>query len=125
MSRDSIEVIMEITQKKLEIMRLLKQYGYSIEKVEERAKYASLSLTITQEKKIKLIPEDLGKEFRTRVRNMVRDIVNAGMDLVTIPIVILVKVLVWIVYAFIVLIPIFIAFKIILKIYGVINKRLK
>jgi len=124
-SRDSIEVIMEITQKKLEIMRLLKQYGYSVEKVEERAKYASLSLTITQEKKIKLIPEELGKEFRTRVRNMVRDIVNAGMDLVTIPIVILVKVLVWIVYAFIVLIPIFIAFKIILKIYGMISKKFK
>jgi len=71
------------------------------------------------------LPEELGKEFRTRVRNMVRDIVNAGMDLVTVPIVILVKIVVWIAYAFIALILIFIALKIILKIYGVINKRLK
>jgi len=123
-SEDNIELIMKITQKKLDVMRLLNQYGYSVEQVERESNYSSLSVTLTQEKKIKLMPEELEAEFRTRLRNSVRDIINAGMDLVTVPIVIFVKIIVWIIYAIIVLIPIFIAYKLLLKFYKVVNKKI-
>lgn len=123
-STESIELIMKITNKKLDVMRLLKSYGYSVEKIEEKAKYATLTLTITQEKKIEIMPEDLGREFMSRVRNMIRDIVNAGMDLVTMPLSILVKIIVWIIYAMIVLIPIFVAIKVLLRVFKVIGKKI-
>ncbi len=123
-STAQIELIMKITNKKLDVMRLLKSYGYSVEKIEEKAKYATLTVTITQEKKIEIMPEDLGREFRTRVRNMVRDIVNAGMDLVTIPLSIFVRIIVYIIYAIIVLIPVFIAIKFLLRVFRVIGKKI-
>jgi len=123
-STEQIELIMKVTNKKLDVMRLLKSYGYSVEKIEEKAKYATLTVTITQEKKIELMPEDMGREFRTRVRNMVRDIVNAGMDLVTIPVTIFVKIIVYIIYAIIVLIPVFIAIKFLLRVFRVIGKKI-
>lgn len=123
-STESIELIMKITNRKLDVMRLLKSYGYSVEKVEEKAKYASLSVTINQEKKIKLMPEDMGRELRSKLRKSVRDIVNALMDLVTVPITIFVKIIVWIIYAIIVLIPIFIAVKVLLRVFRIIGKKI-
>jgi len=124
LSDESIELIMKITQRKLDVMRLLKYYGYSVEKVEEKAKFASLTLTITQEKKIELVPEDMGKEFRARLRNAVEDIINSGMNLITVPITILVKIIVYIIYAIIILIPIFIAYKIVIKVFKFLGKKI-
>jgi predicted RND superfamily exporter protein len=119
-TESSIELAMKITQRKLDVMRLLRQYGYSVEQVEKQSKDASLSITLTQEKKIELMPEDLGRELRSKLRNSVRDITNAGMDLITMPVVIFIKIIVWITYAIIVLVPIFVAFKIIVKIFKLI-----
>ncbi|MDI6825667.1 MAG: DUF4349 domain-containing protein [Candidatus Aenigmarchaeota archaeon] len=116
-TESSIELAMKITQRKLDVVRMLRQHGYSVEQVEKQAKHASLSITLTQEKKIELMPEDLGRELRSKLRNSVRDVTNAGTDLITIPIVIFVKIIVWIIYAIIVLVPIFVAFKIIVKIF--------
>lgn len=124
-SESSIELIMKITQRKLDVMRLLRQYGYSIEEVERKAKYASLSITITQEKKIKIMPEGLGRELRARMRNSVRNITNTGMDLITKPIVLFVKIIVWIVYAIVVLIPVFIAYRILMRVLKWIGKKIK
>jgi hypothetical protein len=115
-SESSIELAMRITQRKLDIMRMLREYGYSVEQVEKQANYTSITVTLTQEKKIELMPEDLGKELRTKLRNSIREISNAGMDLLTVPIAILVKIIVWIIYAIIIIVPIFIAFKFIMKV---------
>jgi len=122
-TESSIELIMKITQRKLDVMRMLRQYGYSVEQVEKQSKYASLSITITQEKKIALMPEDLGRELRSKLRNSIRDITNAFTDLITIPIAIFVKIIVWIIYAIIVLVPIFVAFRIIVRIFKFIGKK--
>ena len=116
-SESSIQLAMRITERKLDVMRMLRQYGYSVEQVQEQSKYASLSITLTQEKKIKLMPEDLGSELRSKLRNSVRDITNVGTDLITIPIVIFVKIIVWIIYAIIVIVPIVVAYKILVKVF--------
>ncbi len=122
-SESSIELIMKITERKLDVMRLLRQYGYSVEQVEKQSKHASLSITLTQEKKIELMPEDLGSELRSKLRNSIRDITNAGMDLITVPVVIFVRIIIWIIYAIIVLVPIFIALRIIIRVYRFIAKK--
>lgn len=123
-SETSINIVMFITEQKLEVMRLLKLYGYTVEEVKEKAKYASLSITLTQQKKIELMPEDVGREFMTRLRNSISDIVSACMDLVTVPIVIFVNIVVWIIYAIIVLIPLFIAYRILSRIFKKIGMRI-
>jgi hypothetical protein len=122
-TESSIELIMKITQRKLDVMRLLRQYGYSVEQVEKQSKYASLSITITQEKKIAIMPEDLGRELRSKLRNSIRDITNAFTDLITVPIAIFVKIIVWIIYAIIVLVPIFVAFRIVVRVFKFIGKK--
>jgi hypothetical protein len=122
-SESSIELIMKITERKLDVMRLLRQYGYSVEQVQKQSNYASLSITLTQEKKIELMPEDLGSELRSKLRNSIRDITNAGTDLITVPVVIFVRIIIWIIYAIIVLVPIFIALRIIIRVYRFIVKK--
>lgn len=122
-TESSIELIMKITQRKLDVMRLLRQYGYSVEQVEKQSKNADLTITLTQEKKIELMPEDLGRELRTKFRDSIRDITNALTDLITVPIAIFVKIIVWIIYAIIVLLPIFVAFKIIVRVFKFIGKK--
>lgn len=122
-SQESIELAMRITERKLDVMRMLRQYGYSVEQVEKQSNYASLSITLTQEKKIELMPEDLGSELRSKLRNSIRDITNAGTDLITVPVVIFVKIIIWIIYAIIVLVPIFIALRIIIRVYRFIEKK--
>lgn len=121
----TIDTILMITEKKLEVMRLLKSYGYSVEQIEERARYASITISILQEKPIKIMPEDKGRELMTKLRNSVNEIVNAGIDLISTPIVLIVKVIVWIIYAIIVLIPVFIAYKIFSKIFKWLDKKIR
>ena len=120
-----INTIFLITEKKLEVMRLLKMYGYSIQEVEKRANYSEVLVSIYQEKPIKILPENKGRDFEIKLRDSVNEIINAGMDLLTVPFVILVKVIVFIIYAIIALIPIFVAYKFVVKIYKWINRKAK
>jgi len=119
----NLEIIMKITNKRLEVMRLLREYGYSIEQTQKESDYTTVTVRLTQEKQIKLIPEDMGKELRTKIRNSIQDVTMVGIDLITVPIVVLTKVLVWILYVFIVLIPAFIGVKLLVKIFKWIWKK--
>jgi hypothetical protein len=122
-SESSIELIMRITERKLDVIKLLRQYGYSVEQVQKQSDYASLSITLTQEKKIELMPEDLGSELRSKLRNSIADITNAGTDLITVPVVIFVRIIIWIIYAIIVLVPIFFAIRILIRLYKFVAKK--
>lgn len=119
----SVDVIMKITEKKLEIMRLLKQYGYYVEEVEEMADYPTININLKQEKEIKIFPEDLGKELMKKLKNGLAEITDSLLNLIILPIVLLIKIFTWIIYAFIVIIPIFIAYKFIKKALKWIEKK--
>lgn len=125
LSVEGIELMDKLTQKKLNIMRQMRNYGYSVEKVQERANYATLSVTLTQKKEIELMPEDLGRELMTKLRNAIANITNALLDLVTVPVVIFINLIVWIVYALVILIPLFIVYKIALRVYRWLDKKIK
>lgn len=121
---ENIEIIMKITQKKLEVMRLLKQYGYDVQQTERESAFSGVTLTFTKDKQIKLVPEDIGKTFRTKLRSTIDTITRALMDIVTVPPAILAEVLKWIVYAITALIPLFIGYKILLRILKLLNVKL-
>ncbi len=125
LSVEGIELMDKLTQKKLNIMRQMRNYGYSVKNIQEKSNYATLGVTLTQKKDIELMPEDLGRELMTKLRDAVRNITNALLDLVTIPVVIFVNLIVWIVYALVVLIPLFIIYKIGLRIYKWLDKKIK
>lgn len=69
------------------------------------------------------MPEDKGRELITKLRNSVNEIVNSLIDLATMPIVLIVKVFVYIIYAIIILVPIFMAYKVIRKIFDWIEEK--
>jgi len=119
----SIDAIMRITEKKLEIMRLLKEYGYYIEEIEEMADYPTLRIELKQEKEIKIFPEDLGREFVKKLKRGMAEITDSLLNLVILPIVFLIKIFTWIVYGFIIIIPVFIAYKTVKRIIKRIEKK--
>lgn len=123
LNETKLEMIFRITEKKLEVMRLLKMYGYSIKEIEKQANYSSVTIVLVEDKPIKIMPEDKGKDLMMKIRNSVNEIVNALIDLLTVPFVIIVKIFVYIIYAIIALIPIYIAYKIIIRIFKRLGKK--
>jgi len=122
---NSISIMDTLTQKKLNIMRQLRSYGYQVENVQEKSNYATLTVTITQKKEIEIMPEDLWTDLMTKLRDAVRNITNALLDLVTIPIVILINLIVWIIYALVILIPLFIVYKFVMRFFKWLNSKIK
>ena len=125
LSVDGIELMDKLTQKKLNMMRQMRNYGYSVKNVQEKSEYSTLRVTLTQKKDIELMPEDLGRELMSKLRNAVSSITNALMDLVTVPVVIFIGLVVWIVYALVILIPLFIVYKIAMRLFKWLNKKIK
>ena len=125
LSTDSIELMQQLTDKKLYIMRQMRNYGYSVKETQRKSEYATLSVTLTQKKEIELLPEDLGRELMTKLRDAIRNITNALLNLVTVPIVIFINLIVWIIYAFVVIIPLFLVYKFAKKFFKWLNKKIK
>jgi len=106
-------------------MRQMRNYGYSVKETQRKSEYATLSVTLTQKKEIELLPEDLGRELMTKLRDAIRNVTNALLDLVTVPIVIFINLIVWIIYAFVVIIPLFLVYKFAKKFFKWLNKKIK
>ena len=115
---------MKLTNKKLEIMRKLREYGYTVEEAEEKERYSTLSLQLIQEKPIKLVPENLDRKLSMKIRDLVSELSEIGMNLITVPIALFFKVVLWIVYAIVILIPIFVVGRFLWKVYQKIQKKL-
>ncbi len=122
-SDSSIELAMKITKKRLEVMRLLRDYGYSIEQTEKKSDYTTIDLTLIQQKKIKVLPEDIGRDFRNKIRNAMRELVDIGTDIITQPVILIVKVIRFILYAVIILVPVFVAIRLLVKLFKWIWKK--
>ncbi|MBL7160117.1 MAG: DUF4349 domain-containing protein [Candidatus Aenigmarchaeota archaeon] len=122
-SSESIDVVMRLTDKKMELMRRLKQYGYSIKNVKEKAKLSTLSVTLTEKKKIKLVPEDMRRNILIKIKEAFGNIVDMLTELITMPILILVRLFVWVIYVVIVIVPLFVVFKLLLKFFKKLNKK--
>ncbi len=125
LSVDGIELMDRLTQKKLYTMRQLRNYGYSVSNVQERSDYSTLRVSLTEKKEIELMPEDLGRELMSKLRESIRKITNALLDLITVPVVVFVELIVWVVYAIVIIIPLFIIGKIIIKLLKILNKKIK
>lgn len=121
----TLQVMQQITQNKLYLMSQLKSYGYSVEQIEERSGYATISVTLTQKKDIEIMPEDLGRDLMTKLRSAVRSITNALLDLVTVPVVIFITLLIWIIYALVILIPLFVVYKFVMRLFKWLNNKIK
>jgi len=119
-----IDAVMKLTNKKLEIMRKLREYGYTVEEAKEKERYSTLSLQLIQEKPIRLVPENLSRKLRMKIRDLVSELSEIGMNLITVPIALFFKVVLWIVYAIVILIPIFVVGRFLWKVYQKIQKKL-
>ncbi len=122
LSAEQIEAIATITDRKLWVAQQLERYGYSISQVEEQAAMSTVSFTFREDKPIKYAPEDLGRRFKQGVQDMVRDITNVGISVVTDSLVVLAKTVQWIIYALIVLIPVYLVYKAVRKLYGKVER---
>lgn len=120
---ETAQVILEITQKKLEVARLLKAYGYDIQQTQKQAAYATLDITFTQDKEVKLVPEDIGRQFMLKVRDAIARLTNIGTEIITTPLVVLAEALKWIVYAFVVAIPVFLAYRLLLRVWKSVERK--
>lgn len=107
-SAETAQAIFEVTRQKLETVRLLKQYGYSIEQVERQANLSTVSISIIEKKEIELIPEEVGRDFMLKLKEAVAIISGIAGGIL----VVAAKTIKWIVYALVVIIPIWSVYKI-------------
>ena len=104
---ENIEAIADITQKKLDVAQQLGYYGFYLEQEEKKVTYATLYITIVQNKPVDYVPEDVGRGFQIKVREAVSVLTGTAGGIL----VVLATVAKYIIYAFAVVIPVSVAYR--------------
>ncbi len=102
--RNKIELLMELTEKELELKRKEKDYQRKISFQEKRGEYATLHINITQKKSPKIWPENVLNQFKDRIRRALANVIKILRDLIGGGIELFFKVIQLGVYAFIIVI---------------------
>lgn len=110
----TLTFLADITSKKLDIMRIMRQYGYSLESKQEDVDYSTLTLTLTEEKQVKLVKEGFWANFRRQLRNSVESILDNLTGMVTDTL----EIFVYVVKVGLILVVIAVPIRIVLKTLG-------
>ena len=72
-----------LTDKQAELARRLASQKIAIAEQEDRARYATFTLTLVEKKPVKLLPQDIRREFMLRLSYSIREAVLAVEEIVT------------------------------------------
>lgn len=110
----TLAFLADLTDKKLYIMRLMRQYGYSLEEKQEDVDYSTLTLTLTEEKQVELVKEGFWANFRRQLRNSVESILDNLTSMVTDTL----EIFVYVVKVGLILVVIAVPIRIVVKLLG-------
>ena len=80
--KDKIDLLMQLTDKELQLKKKEKGYQREISSQERRGEYANLNVTIKEKKSPKIWPEDVSARFKDRLRNALDNTVEILNNLV-------------------------------------------
>jgi hypothetical protein len=110
-SKDQIEVLVSLTEKELDLVSRQKMFQRDLMEKQEMSQKATLTVSLEQEVPVKIWPENLGNRFR---ENMGQAINSVSMILISIfgnILILVVKILEYLVYLIILLVPALLAWR--------------
>lgn len=114
---ERIRLLMSITNKETELVRRQRTIERELAVKQRQAEMATLAVSIEQKLPSKLWPEELGARFLERLSWMIDSIATAFIGITTNSLVVLVKVIEYIIYAIIVIVPVAIVWRVGRRIY--------
>jgi len=80
---ETLTFLADITNKKLDVMRQMRQYGYSLESKQEDVAYSTLTISLAEEKPVKFVKEGFWRNFELRLRDTVERVLDSLTGMVT------------------------------------------
>jgi len=108
---ERIKLLMRITNEETELIRRQQAIERELAAQQKQADMATLEVTLEQSLRPKLWPEDLGSRFFERLNWMVDSIVTAFIGILTNSLVVLIRVIEFIIYAIIIIVPLVIVWR--------------
>lgn len=115
---EKLDLLMQVTEKELEAKEKQGMYERQLSDKEKRGKYSTVDIRIEEEKKVDLVPEDIGERFREEVREMIDNVVETLMDTVTGAVGVFFLAIKYIVYLAVIAIPASFAYRVGKRIYN-------
>jgi hypothetical protein len=109
-SRDNIELLMYINEKKMNILREMKNYEREIEETTTAENYNKLSIVLEQSKKIKIVDEEWSNRLREKLKVTLQNTIDGLFAFLNI-IPFVISVVLYLVYAIVIVLALSILYK--------------
>jgi len=117
LTEEKLDLLMQVTDKELEIMRKKKEYARDLSGKQRRSDFATLNIELREKKAVDIGPENIGNRFKNKVKDMLDSIVTILIDTVTFGVTLFFRVIQLIVYLIIIVIPLALIYKLGKKVY--------
>jgi hypothetical protein len=119
---ERVRLLMEITDKELELKRQENRLSQEIDRIARRGDMATLRITLKERLSADIWPEDIGNEFRDQFRSVIDDVVNITIAIFTTSLVVFMTAIQWAAYLLIVLLVLWLAYRLLRRLYRRWNK---
>lgn len=114
---EDLQLLADLTERELWVVERQRHYRRQLSESRQRGAYATIDVTITEQKAVDLAPDNVGNRFRNAVKEMVDSVVTISIDTVTGVVTLFFKVLQVIVYLVVVIVPFAIAYRVGKRLY--------
>lgn len=122
-SEQKVRLLMDITEKELELVARQRNFERTLTDRERQADMAVLTVVLEQKIRADLWPQDLGNCFRDRLNRAIDTAVLALTSILTNGLVLAARLIEYLIYAFIIVVPFSLGWRWLKKIYRRFNKN--
>lgn len=116
-SPEKMDLLMEVTEKQLEIQDKKKRYERDLSEKQRRSDEATLHVTIKEDKAVEILPDNIGNRFRESLQDTIDALVGMAVGLVTDGVTLFFRVVQIILYFIIAIIPVAVAYRLGMTLY--------
>lgn len=114
---EKIRLLMETTKAELDLKQREKNFERSLTGKKRQGEFATVVLNLEQKVKAELWPENIGNKFRDGFKRALESILDSFVSLSTGSIALFFKVIEWLIYALIIIIPTLVVYKILKRLH--------
>ncbi len=117
MNNERINLIKELTDSKMQLRRQENSLINSLEESRRLSEYSTVRLTVTQSVSPKVWPEDIKDRFLEKIQRSFDDIIDTLISLLGNILLLFITVISWILYVLTVIVPLWITYRVLRKLY--------
>ncbi|MDY6774899.1 MAG: DUF4349 domain-containing protein [Halobacteria archaeon] len=122
-SAEKLDLLMEVTEKELEVKEKMSRYRTELAQKRQRSEYATVRIEVRERRQPEIVPDNIGDRFRNEVRQMIETVVNILITTVTGGVVVFFRAIQYLIYLVVVAVPVFVAYKLGRWMYGRLSER--